>query len=160
MDTSPLALFITWTVYGTFLPGDVRGWRHRAKGAHTASHRLEKWHRDRLNHDVVLLNSEMRVVAKSALLEACRIRQWTTWAVNVRSNHVHVVLTAPDYAPTVVRDQLKAKATRDLRQCFDIWKDRPVWSAKGDIEFMDTEKDIDDCAIYVLEAQDRKDRDQ
>ncbi len=28
----PLAFFYTWTVYGTFLQGDVRFWRKRRKG--------------------------------------------------------------------------------------------------------------------------------
>jgi hypothetical protein len=28
----PIAYFITWTVYGTHLQGDERGWRRRRKG--------------------------------------------------------------------------------------------------------------------------------
>ena len=29
----PLAWFITWTTYGTWLPGDDRGWTERGKGS-------------------------------------------------------------------------------------------------------------------------------
>lgn len=156
-STSPLGLFITWTVYGTFLPGDQRGWRHRSAGDCPARPLLESWHRDRLNHDVILLDAEMRAVAEAAIREICEFRTWTLWAVSVRSNHVHVVVTAPDYKPSLVRDQLKAKATRE--QSFELWKDRPVWTEKGDIEYLDNESEIDQCVVYVKEAQDRKGRD-
>ncbi|MCS7466043.1 transposase [Stieleria sp. ICT_E10.1] len=157
--TSPLALFITWTVYGTFLPGDARGWRHCARGEQTPRPKLEKWNRDRLKHDIVLLDTSMQETVESAINEICEFRVWTLWAVGARRNHIHVVATAPDYKPTIVRDQMKAKATRELRESFGVWKDRSVWSAKGDIEFLDTEEEIEQCVIYVTEAQDRKNRD-
>ena len=157
--TAPLGLFITCTVYGTFLPGDVRGWRHRVEGGKYCQPRLERWTRDKLKHDIVLLNQSMRDIAEAALREICHFRSWQLWAVSVRTNHIHVVITAPEYAPETVRDQLKAKATRELRSSFAIWNDRPVWSRKGDIQFLDTEDDIEKCAIYVAEAQDRKSRD-
>ncbi len=159
MSTSPLGLFITWTVYGTFLPGDSRGWRHRAAGPQLARPRLETWHRDRLQYEVITLNDPMRRVAEDAIREICCVRSWSLWAVAVRSNHVHVVVTAPEYVPELVRDQLKAKATKELRSGFPVWRDRPAWSAKGDIEFLDSESDIEQSVVYVVEAQDRKDRD-
>ena len=101
----------------------------------------------------------MRVVVEAAINEICQFRGWHLWAVSVRTNHVHTVVTAPEYDPELVRDQMKAKATRELRDGFTTWQDRPVWSRKGDIEFLDTEDDIEACVIYVNEVQDRKDRD-
>ena len=159
METSPTSLFITWTVYGTFLPGDDRGWRHRTRGSIDAQPLLETWTRNRLNHDILLLEKCMRDIVESAIGEICAFRGWKLWAVSARTNHVHAVLTAPGYEPTLARDQLKAKATRELRRVYDVWKNRPVWAAKGDIEFLDTEDDIEQCVIYVTEAQDRKGRD-
>jgi REP element-mobilizing transposase RayT len=159
MSTSPLGLFITWTVYGTFLPGDWRGWKHRSAGPVLARPLLESWHRDRLNHDVTNVDESMQSVAETAIQEICGVRSWPLWATSVRTNHVHVVVTAADYKPTLVRDQLKAKATMELRRAFPIWKGRQVWTEKGDIEFLDSETEIQQCAVYVSEAQDRKDRD-
>jgi REP element-mobilizing transposase RayT len=159
MSTSPLALFITWTVYGTFLPGDSRGWKHRKAGQQPGRPHLETWHRDQLRHDILTLNESMRRVAEESIREICCVRSWSLWALSVRSNHVHVVVTAPEYTPQLVRDQLKAKATRGLRHAFPDWNVRPVWSAKGDIEFLDSEHDIEQCIVYVVEAQNRKDRD-
>ena len=100
----------------------------------------------------------MRRVTEAAILEICGVRSWSPWAISVRSNHVHVVVTAPEYRPALVRDQLKAKATRELRRKFSVWRERPVWTEKGDIEFLDSEADIEQCVTYVTEAQDRKDR--
>ena len=159
MNHAPLGLFITWTVYGTHLPGDSRGWRHRNTGPQTSCPSLENWHLDGLQHDVITLNKSMHEVTEEAIREICVLRNWSLWAVAVRSNHVHVVVTAPEYAPELVRDQLKAKATRKLREAFQLLVNRPVWSAKGDIEFLDSENDIEQYIVYVNEAQDRKDRD-
>lgn len=159
MNDSPLGLFITWTVYGTFLPGDQRGWRHRREGPRTPQPKLEQWTRDRLKHDVRLLDDEMRLTVQSAVEEIADFRSWTLWAISVRTNHVHAVITAPGYAPELVRDQLKGKATRELRLAFPVWKDRSTWAEKGDIEYLDTEIEIQDCVMYVDEAQDRKHRD-
>jgi len=159
MNRSPLGLFITWTVYGTFLPGNARGWRHRSDGPQLGQPLLETWHRDRLKHDVIMLDDSMLSIVETAIYEICGVRSWTLWAVAIRINHVHVVVTAPEYDPKLVRDQLKAKATRELRRAFAVWNDRPVWTEKGDIEFLDSETEIEQCVVYVSVAQDRKNRD-
>ena len=104
MNTSPLGLFITWTVYGTFLPGDARGWKHRSAGLQLARPLLETWHRDRLSHDIITLDDSMQSVAEAAIREICGVRSWALWATSVRTNHVHVVVTARTYAPKLVRD--------------------------------------------------------
>lgn len=157
MSTDTIALFLTWTVYGTFLPGDCRGWRHRTKGHMPRRQALERWHHDRLQHPVITLNANMRFTVEEAVEEISTFRSWRLLAVSARSNHVHVVLESSNYSPFLVRDQLKAKSTFELRRRFDIWRSRPVWSAKGDIEFLDNEQDIERCILYVAEAQDRMD---
>ena len=47
----PIAFFITWTVYGTHLQGDERGWRRRRKGDQQPQPRLAQWRRERLKHE-------------------------------------------------------------------------------------------------------------
>jgi len=158
MITTPLGLFLTWTVDGSFLSGNSRGWRHHTAGQQSPQPELEMWHHDRLKHEVVTLSDSMRRVAEAAIREICTVRNWSLCAVPVRSNHTHVVVSAPDYAPQLVRDQLKAKSTRELRAADTVWLNRPVWSAKGDIEFLDTDTEIEQCVLYV-NSQDRKDRD-
>ncbi|WP_419580134.1 hypothetical protein [Stieleria magnilauensis] len=128
----PISFFITWTVYGTFLQGDSRWWNKRTRGEQKPQPLLEQWHRDRLNHSVILLTGAHREAVELAIQEHCDHRVWRNWSCNARSNHVHVVVTADGYSGRTVRDQLKANATRKLRQLSAEFRDRPVWSVGGD----------------------------
>ena len=153
----PLAYFITWTVYGTFLHGDRRWWRQEGE-SRAPQPRLERWHRDRLEHDVVLLAQNHRDIVHDKVIEHCSFRQWKPWVVNARSNHVHVVASCPKYMGTKVRDQLKANATRGLRQHDPMFKDRPIWTTKGDVQLVWDEDSLERIMDYASEAQDQMDR--
>ncbi|HEY6565119.1 MAG TPA: hypothetical protein VIY86_11515, partial [Pirellulaceae bacterium] len=61
-NDEPLAFFITWTVYGTHLQGHEQGWRRRKKGTQPPQPLLEGWRHDRLNHPVIVLDADMRVI--------------------------------------------------------------------------------------------------
>ncbi|QDT44913.1 hypothetical protein Pan241w_50290 [Gimesia alba] len=79
MHDQPLAYFITFTVYGTFLQGDVRWWRSRGKGSRTPQLFLEQWHRDRLKHDVILLDKAQRSAVENETARLCG--GWHRWLV-------------------------------------------------------------------------------
>jgi len=117
MHDQPLAYFITFTVYGTFLQGDARLWRSRGKGSQPAQPLLEHWHCDQLKHDIILLNADQRSAVENETARLCDFREWKLWTVNARSNHVHVVVSVSAQAGAKVRDQIKANCTRVLRQC-------------------------------------------
>jgi hypothetical protein len=44
----PSTYFITWTTYGTWLPGDTRGWRKTKQGDQPPQPLLEAWCRNRM----------------------------------------------------------------------------------------------------------------
>ena len=154
----PEGYFITWTVYGTFLQGDSRWWRKKNAGEQAPQPRLERWHRDRLKHEIILLNEKHRNIVRQQIVAHCAHRSWKLWVTNPRTNHVHVVVTAPRYNGNIVRDQLKANATRGLREESMEFKDRPVWTTKGDVQPLKTENDLAQAIEYASEAQDRMDR--
>ena len=154
----PLAYFITWTVYGTFLQGDSRWWRKRVGGAQQPQPLLQSWHRQRLNHDVILLNAAHRHAAEMEMSRHCELRSWKLWAASVRQNHVHVVVTAFGYPANKVRDQLKANCTRAIRQIDPQFIDRPVWTSKGDMQDVKREEELERVIDYVSVAQDRMGR--
>ena len=156
----PIAWFITWTVYGCHLQGAASGWRKIGQGEKPAQPLLELWHQQRLNHLVILLNPEQRTVVEQTIREHCEHRGWTLWAANARSNHVHVVVTAVDVSGKIVRDQLKANCTRTLREDFTCFRDRPVWTVGGDWPAINTEESLHSAIEYVLDAQDRKSREE
>ena len=151
----PIAFFITWTVYGTHLQGDERRWRQRGHGYQAPQPRLQEWHRERLTHSIILLSPEQRAIVHAECQRHCDLRGWRLWEINARTNHVHVVVTALGYSGTTVRNQLKANATRGLREHWAVFRDRPVWSVGGDWECVNDEADLETVCLYVREAQDR-----
>lgn len=121
-----------------------------------------------MNEQAVILDARQREAIEKVVHEHCERRGWELHAVSVRSNHVHVAITVvpmtgnQDYrvADGVkrVRDQLKANATRVLRQGEDPIRQEKVWTKGGDIQFIDTNEDLEQVVIYITEAQERMDR--
>ena len=110
-----------------------------------------------MNEPPVLLTEPQRAAVENVIREHAAIRGWNLHAVAVRSNHIHVVVSAAA-APKLVRDQFKANATRVLKQFARPIENDKVWTKGGDIEFIDTEDELDNVVAYVTEAQDRMDR--
>lgn len=159
MHDDPLAYFITFTVYGTFLQGDLRLWRSRGKGSQPAQPQLEQWHRSRLQHDVLLLDTDQRSAVEKETARLCNFREWKLWTANARSNHVHVVVSVSTQSGDKVRDQIKANCTRVLRHDWPLFQDRPVWTVGGDWQCINSENELEQVIVYTTEAQDRKARD-
>src|ERR1035437_5102502 len=118
MDMGAKAYFLTWTTYGTWLPGDSRGWvdRHRTHGEVVESpdpHR-EAMAIRAMKERPVTLDVRLREGARKAMLETETYRGWFGHALDVRSNHVHVVVAATDDPAGEVMRVLKAYASRAL----------------------------------------------
>jgi REP element-mobilizing transposase RayT len=157
-NASPLEFrvyFITWTTYGTWLPGDARGWRKRRRGPQLPQPLLEQWCRKEMNGEAVLLQTHDRDTVEDACREHCQIRGWHLLAVSARTNHIHVVVGA-NTPPKTVRDQLKANCTRRLRTQSTPLNVEKTWTTGGDCEILDRDEDIDAAIRYVVEAQDNK----
>src|SRR4026207_2372157 len=114
--SDPLGDFITWTTYGTWLPGDERGWV--IDGVEGIQATNEKMHDDaarQLTEKPVVLTPDQRQIVDRTIREVCQCRGWKIHALNVRTNHVHVVLTA-DLHPDLVMNQLKSWCSRRLNE--------------------------------------------
>src|SRR5262245_31070838 len=109
---APLAYLLTWTTYGSWLHGDERGWVQSGQpGIQIPDPEKKAKSQARLAETTVLLDDSQRQVVAGTIHEHCRIRQWQLHAINVRSNHVHVVVTA-ELPPEQVLSQLKAWCAR------------------------------------------------
>ena len=97
-----LAYFLTWATYGTWLPGDERGWVEYRRGWQLPDPVRKLEAQARMTEDACRLDAEQRDVVHRQIAETCKIRGWQLHAVNCRSNHLHVVLTA-DREPEIVR---------------------------------------------------------
>ena len=154
-----ITLFITWTTYGSWLPGDSRGWRKWKKGQQQPQPRLEDWCRDRMTEETVRLNITQRETVEEAIRAHAKIRGWKLHAVSARSNHVHIAVTATG-PPKRVRDQFKANGTTALRKLPNAITNKKVWTKGGDIEFIDNDEDLGHVVLYIVEGQDRMDRER
>ena len=105
---------LIWTTYGTWLPGDERGWmRKREPAVQPPDPELLRTCREAMREDIVLLDNEQRQIVADTIAAHCRIRGWELLALAVKANHVHVVVEA-DRDGDDVRDQFKAWCSRRL----------------------------------------------
>jgi REP element-mobilizing transposase RayT len=94
----------------------------------------------------------MRTLVERTIIEVAEHRGWTLHAVNVRTNHVHVVVTALKEPDRVMND-FKAYATRRLAEAGLVAKNAKVWSRHGSTRYLWTEKAVFDKCQYVRDEQ-------
>jgi REP element-mobilizing transposase RayT len=151
----PLAYFLTWTTFGTWLPGDERGWKRKDEPEIQPPNRLvREMAESRMKEQAFSLNDDHRRLVEETIRKHCEIRGWLLHALSVRSNHVHVVVTAAGYAPETTREQFKAWSTRNLKGAV---KGRlRFWTEGGSCRWINQQHELEAAVIYVNEAQDRK----
>src|SRR5688572_28029690 len=92
---SVLAYHLIWTTYGSWLPGDARGWvESEHSGVLPPDPDREDRARELMADEAVCLNQPQRAIVEQTIRDHCTIRRWSLHAVNVRTNHVHVVAAA------------------------------------------------------------------
>lgn len=159
MHDDPIAFFITWSCYGTWLPGDERGWTKWHKGQQIPQPFLADWCREKMTEEAIYLDDQQRMIVNSVIAEHCGIRSWHLHAVNCRSNHCHVVVTAIGYEGEQVRDQFKAWGKRKLKEhqrrtpASDPVREH-WWTRKGSVRYIFDEESLEAAIRYTLEAQD------
>jgi REP element-mobilizing transposase RayT len=148
--------FLTWTTYATWLPGDPRGSfindRLEGAGKHKPKPNLEHSARDLLRHDPVILSDDARAIVEASIQQHAEYRAWTIHALNVRTNHVHTVLTI-DRPADKAMSELKARATRALREAGLFTTDTTLWTQHGSTRHLHTEESRLRAMQYVIECQ-------
>jgi REP element-mobilizing transposase RayT len=155
MMDDPIAYFLTWSTYGTWLPGDSRGWVEYRHGWSLPDPILELEARALMTEEACMLSPAQRAAVEAQIAETCQFRGWALRAVNCRTNHIHVVLSAPETKPKKIRSSLKAWATRCLKDQFDPSR-MNWWAERGSIRFIFDDDNYERVMFYVQEGQDRK----
>jgi len=153
----PLAYFLTWTCYGTRLHGDERGTvdrRHRGFGAPPVdpSPGRQFAARQRMAGQPVTLDAPSRAVVDREIRSVVERRGWILLALNVRTNHVHVVVSAPT-RPELALEAFKAFATRGLGAAGFLPAGGRVWTRHGSTRYLWSERDVEMAVAYTVEAQ-------
>jgi REP element-mobilizing transposase RayT len=148
----PLAYHLTFRTYGTWLPGDPRGYNDRGSPRASPNPALHAFCEGAMPAPSLLLNARARAVIDSAIRAHCAHAGWTLHAVHVRTNHVHVVVrgTAP---PERIMGQLKSWATRRLREAGLVGGTTRPWAQHGSTRYLWTEGELEDACTYVVDGQ-------
>ena len=152
MQGDPIAYFLTWVTYGTWLPGDERGWVEYRRGWQWPDPIRELEAKARMTEDACMLTLQQRRAVEVQIAETCVHRGWTLHTVNCRSNHVHAVVTAPGVHPKKIRSDLKGWATRTLKATFDGAREN-WWAERGSTRYLNGEEDLEAAILYVRDGQ-------
>ncbi|HEV7299531.1 MAG TPA: transposase [Tepidisphaeraceae bacterium] len=155
---APLAYFITFTTYGTWLHGRDAGSvdrEHNRPGTPflSANPALERARAEAMRHPPYLLDGPRRDVAVRTIREVADHRGWHLHAVHVRANHVHIVVSATAARPERVMSDLKAWTSRRLRETFAEPPDCDRWTQHGSTRWLNTEASLTAAITYVLDEQ-------
>ncbi len=111
----------------------------------------ERWQRhnwNALKQPPVKLRRRQRAAIEEAIRETCKIRKWEFWVMNVRTNHVHTVVSA-SCKPETILSAFKANATRKLREAGCWHSKRSPWVDRGSKRYLWTEQDVINAVVYV-----------
>ena len=159
---------LTWTTYGTWLPGDKRGfvsevndgqggrvihnipqapydadWEHLAHDA-----------RNRLKCAPILLMSQQAQTVLSQLHETANYRQWQLIAAATMANHVHVVVGVPgDPPPEAILRDFKSYASRMLNRAFQRPASGTWWTESGSKRKLKNEAAVLGAVAYVRDQE-------
>ncbi len=154
----PLAYLITFRGYGTWLHGDERGSIDRFHNQHKSAYRepnqrLHNFNAKLLQTKPVKLNAAERQAVELAIREVCDYRNWLLRAINIRTNHVHTVVSIGDANPSKVLNSFKAYSTRKLRED-NLWKfEHSPWAGRGSKRRLWNERSIEIAVDYVINGQ-------
>ncbi len=149
---------ITFRCYGTWLHGDERGSVDRRYynriGSPKIKPDIEKVNRktNLMMAKAFLLGSRERLIVENAIREVCVFRDYHLFAINVRTNHVHVT-TGNSGKPERIMDSFKAYATKALRNASLLAADARAWSRHGSTKYLWTDDHIATAVDYVMNGQ-------
>jgi REP element-mobilizing transposase RayT len=155
----PLAFLLTWTTYGTWLPGDNRGWVDKPGREREPNAWLRSIAEVRMTEGSFITDTAQRRIVEETIREHCHIRNWHLHAVSARSNHVHVVVTAAGRNPDDVMSQFKAWCTRRLKEhdqshgVGDVELRLNWWTQRGSRRWLNDEASLNAAIVYVAEGQ-------
>ena len=152
-----IGYMLTWTTYGSWLHGNTVGsiWKDKKTATTTliaANSKLEEAEQCRLKNKTFRMGSRERDIVLQAVLEVCRFRKWDAYAVHVRKNHVHAVISAGVRSERTMND-FKVYATRRLRENAVGHLPEKIWTRHGSMRYLWNERQMAEAIEYVRDQQ-------
>jgi REP element-mobilizing transposase RayT len=153
----PLAFFLTWPTYGTWLPGDGRGWVEYQHGWQLPDSVIRLEAAAIMKEGACILDRAQRSLVEKTIADHCRIRGWQLHAVNCRTNHLHIVVAAHQ-SPHRTQVEFKAWCSRRLKELASLQRG-PLrenwWAERGSRRYINDESSLAAAIAYVREGQNK-----
>ena len=136
---------VTWTTYGTWLPGDKRGYVRQGK-IMPGDPKILKASQSLQKAATVTLDSEQKAIIRRAILQEAQKIGHTIEALAVCTNHIHLVAYPCEKPIESIVSRYKNVAM------FALQKDGPVrriWTRGFDKRFCFNEKSMKQRIEYV-----------
>jgi REP element-mobilizing transposase RayT len=159
---------LTWTTYGTWLPGDARGFvsnvadetghgvRHNVAGTPCDADlpRLRDFMVQSLKGDPTYLTPAQAEVLLAQFQETARFRGWQLLAVAIMANHVHIVVgVAGDPDPETLLRDFKSYGSRALNRRWGKPASGTWWTESGSRRKKAAEAALREAIRYVREQE-------
>jgi REP element-mobilizing transposase RayT len=154
----PIAYLLTFRTFGTWLHGDSRQSMQRTHNGRLGTIILDPNVplEEQMTHDrqqsAVILTTKQRQIVETAIRETCKHRGHLLRAANVRTNHAHVVTSAAVVPEKIVND-LKAFATRRLREEGEFGSNQKIWARGSSRRNLWKPRSVEAAVEYVLYSQ-------
>lgn len=160
--------FLTWTTYGTWLPGDARGFVGPVPGpdGRTEIHNipgtpydadmpvLKQAARERLKCPPIFLNLDKARELLSQFRETTDCRGWKLLAAAIMVNHVHIVVgVRGDPDPARILGDYKSYGSRRLNRRWTKPASGTWWTESGSKRKLGDERSLLGAVDYVLHRQ-------
>jgi REP element-mobilizing transposase RayT len=153
----PLAYLITFTTYGTWLHGSAKNSVDDSHNVYGTSYVEPDGDREfqasqAMKQSPYVLSAAERAIACKAVVDLSSNRGWDLLAIHVRSNHIHIVVSA-DRDPARIMSDVKSRISRALTTAGFDDADRRRWTRHGSTKHLFREEDVEAALRYVLEKQ-------
>lgn len=154
-----IAYLITFRCYGSWLHSDERGSVSVGRNVYgdaviEPDDMLQHVNKNFMNGNEQTLDFRRRHCVENTIREVSQHRGWALHAVNIRTNHVHIVVGA-EATPEKVMNDYKAYATRRLREQGLLPASTQILAEHGSTVYLWSFNEFEAACDYVLNQQDR-----
>jgi REP element-mobilizing transposase RayT len=147
--------FLTWTTYGSWLPGDGRGFtdsEHNQPSTPVATPNagLRKFAEQQMTGRPVVLSIKHADILLAQFQETVRFRDWLLIAVAIMQTHLHLVVgVTGDPEPSLVLGDLKSYGSQALNRDIGRSPSGTWWTDLGSKRKLPDARSVESAVAYV-----------
>ena len=154
--------FLTWTIYGTWLPGDAHGFTGKTKDVprhafadplappNAPNERLAAYSLNSLKAPSVYFQQPHAEALFSQFQETASHRHWRLLAVGIMTTHVHLVVGVDDDPdPEKLLGDFKSYGSRRLNRDFGRPKNDTWWTEGGSKQKLKNHAEVEATIDYI-----------